>query len=356
MSHEQEPATVVVDGQGPAVAPSQGALADAKRSEEGMLAAQGPYVDPIETASPDRGQWDDLRREVFEGPIMAAFVSVLRQGAQDVRTSVLDDLALYHQLPPEECRQRCIHWEQWSVTEWRAGDRTTPEGIQAFYDSVESWAFDLLWHAYLQSTGHAFPLAHLSAHLAKQVHPAAKSHLDFGSGAGVLSQLFDRLGYRSASADICAPLLKFARWRADRRGQTIDFIDLRTEDLPKDRYDIVTAIDTLVHVDDLDAALANLHRAMRADGWLIANFDVRSAADDASAWHLHNDDLALDRQLKKAGFAYRLAAYNLRCYQRLDRQSRAYRLGETVEIVRYPLRRAKRRMRQFLSRTQSARP
>jgi SAM-dependent methyltransferase len=280
---------------------------------------------------------------------------VLRLGDSDVCASILDDLAQYHQLSPEECRQRCIHWEQWSVDEWRAGDRSTPEGIQAFYDSVESWAFDLLWHAYLQTTGHAFPLAQLAAHLAKQVHPGAKSHLDFGSGAGVLSQLFDNLGYRSASADICGPLLKFARWRADRHNQNIDFIDLRTESLPPGAFDVVTALDTLVHVDDLNSALANLHRAMRADGWLIANFDVRSGEDDASAWHLHNDDLALDRQLKKAGFAYRLAAYNLRCYQRLDRRSLAYQLSEAAEILRYPMRRLKRRVRQFLSRTKAAR-
>jgi 2-polyprenyl-3-methyl-5-hydroxy-6-metoxy-1,4-benzoquinol methylase len=328
-----------------------GALADAKHGEEGVLAAQGPYIDPVEAPPPDRSGWDELRRAVFDGPAATAFVAVLRVGDLDVRASILDDLAQYHQLSPEECRQRCIHWEQWSVDEWRAGDRSTPEGIQAFYDSVASWAFDLLWHAYLQTTGHAFPLAQLAAHLAKQVHPDAESHLDFGSGAGVLGQLFERLGYRSTSADICAPLLKFARWRAARHAQNISFVDLRTENLPDDAYDVVTAIDTLVHVDDLDAALANLHRAMRPDGWLIANFDVRSTEDDASAWHLHNDDLVLDRQLKKAGFAYRLAAYNLRCYQRLDRRSQAYRLSEAAEIFRYPLRRLKRRALQLWARS-----
>lgn len=345
-----------VEGQNAVALPTSGALADAKRGEEGVLAAQGPYVDPLEAPPPDRSGWDDLRRTVFDGPATTAFVAVLRLGDLDVRASILDDLAQYHQLSPEECRQRCIHWEQWSVEEWRASDRSTPEGIQAFYDSVESWAFDLLWHAYLETTGHAFPQAQLAAHLSKQVHPAAKSHLDFGSGAGVLSQLFDRLGYRSASADICAPLLKFARWRAERRDQTISFIDLRTEALPASAFDIVTAIDTLVHVDDLGVALANLHQAMRPDGWLIANFDVRSAEDDASAWHLHNDELALDRQLKKAGFAYRLAAYNLRCYQRLDRQSRAYQWSEAAELVRYPLRRLKRRVRQLFSRARATQP
>lgn len=329
---------------------AQSALTDAKVGEEGLLAAQGPYADPAEAPPADQSAWDDMRREVFNGPIMAAFREILRYDGMDVRESILDDLAQYHGLSPEECRQRCIHWEQWSVQEWRAGDRSTPEGIQSFYDTVESWAFDLIWYAYLQTSGHAFPGAQLAAHLARQVHPSAAAHLDFGSGAGTLSQLFDRMGYTSASADVCTPLLKFAQWRAARHGQTIAFVNLKTDRLPADAYDVVTAIDTLVHVDNLDAALTDIHQALRPGGWLIANFDVRSTEDDASAWHLHNDELALDRRLHKAGFGYRMSGYHLRCYQRLDRASTAYLASEISELVRYPLRRLRRRLRNLRSR------
>jgi hypothetical protein len=54
--------------------------------------------------------------------------------------------------------------------------------------------------------------------------------------------------------------------------------------------------------------------------------------------------------LHKAGFGYRMSGYHLRCYQRLDRASTAYLASEISELVRYPLRRLRRRLRNLRSR------
>jgi hypothetical protein len=55
--------------------------------------------------------------------------------------------------------QRCINWEAWSVEEWHARERHTPDEIADFYRTMQSWAFDLAWYAYLQTEGYAYPVS-----------------------------------------------------------------------------------------------------------------------------------------------------------------------------------------------------
>ncbi len=86
-----------------------------------------------------------------------------------------------------------------------------------FYRTTQSWAFDLLWFAYLQAEGYGLPSSVLALQaMATRAHGPA--HLDFGSGAGVTSQLFARAGYETTLADISTSLLDFARYRLKRRG------------------------------------------------------------------------------------------------------------------------------------------
>jgi SAM-dependent methyltransferase len=206
---------------------------------------------------------------------MELFRASLRlPGITDVRAAVLDDLSTYSGLSVEECVERCRNWESWSVKEWSAADRSSKDGMTDFYRTTESWAFDLLWFAYLQAEGYGLPTSVLALQAigARDHGPA---HLDFGSGAGVTSQVFARAGYDTALADISTSLLDFARFRLSRRGQEARFIDLNDERLGTGRYDVITALDTLILIPDLPDVVAGLHRALRPGGWLITNFDVR---------------------------------------------------------------------------------
>jgi SAM-dependent methyltransferase len=280
------------------------------------ISAQGKHLDPNELAAPDPGAWPADQRDAWFSEEMSAYRRCLELDGQDTHTSVLNDLATYHRLSPEDCRQRCLHWEERSVEEWRSADRSTKEGLQAFYDSVESWAFDLLWYAYLQTCGYGYPAPVMAVRFARR-HCAGGAHLDFGSGVGAMSQLFGRLGFSTTLADISKPLLDFATWRLERRGDTAPALNLSSAELPADRFDVITAIDTLVHVRDFDAAACQLHRALRPGGWLLTNFDVRAPGDE-SAWHLHDNELELEHRLRRVGFVQRgLLAGMTRCYQRV---------------------------------------
>jgi SAM-dependent methyltransferase len=264
---------------------------------------QGPHPDPLDPATPPPNPqgWPKARQEAFASAEMELFRASLRlPGISGVRAAVLDDLSTYFGLPVEECVERCRNWESWSVKEWSAADRSSRDGMTDFYRTTQSWAFDLLWFAYLQAEGYGLPSSVLALQaMAAQAH--GQAHLDFGSGVGVTSQLFARAGYETTLADISTSLLDFARYRLSRRGQAARFIDLNDEKLETGRYDVITALDTLAHIPDLAKVVAGLHAALRPGGWLITNFDVRPPSPE-NAWHLYDDDLNLRAILHRAGF------------------------------------------------------
>ena len=288
---------------------------------------QGVHPDPADPATPplDPQSWPKVQQEAFASAEMERFRACLRlPGIPDVRAAVLDDLSSYSGLPPKECVERCRNWESWSVEEWLAADRSGTDRLTSFYRTTESWAFDLLWYAYLQTEGYGYPTS-VMALRAIAAKGNGRAHLDFGSGAGVTSQLFARAGYQTTLADISTSLLDFARHRLIRRGEAAQFIDLNDEKLETGRYDVITALDTLAHVPDLADVVAGLHGALRPGGRLVTNFDVRPPSTE-NALHLYEDDLDLRAIVHRAGFVPSGRFGQYVAYRRVDPSSSGQRL------------------------------
>jgi SAM-dependent methyltransferase len=295
---------------------------------------QGRHPDPLaDDVAVDSQRWSFARRRAWAGPEMAAFRAALAlPGSDDVRRGVLDDLATYYGLTEEECRLRCIDWEAASVAEWEAGPRTTDEGRLQFYRSTTSWAFDLLWWAYLQAEGMGDPQTVLAVQLARRLAPAGR-HLDFGSGVGVTAQVFSAFGFRSDLADISSTLLDFARFRLGRRDVRAGYLDLAADDVPVSAYSVVTAIDTLAHVPDVAATAQQLHASLLPGGLLFAGIDARPPAPE-SGWHLVDDEWSARQALQRVGFApVRRLGPQLLCYRRVDARSVPHQVRSAVDGV-----------------------
>lgn len=288
-----------------------------------------PHVDPLDPTlpKPDWTGFSARRKAAYQSHSMSIFRQALSlPGAEDVRAAVLDDLGVFYQCSPEECVSRCVNWKAWSIDEWQRRERDCAERLTEFYDS-KAWSFNLLWYAYLQSEGYAYPASVAIAENVRSLVPAGRQHLDFGSGIGATGQLFSRLGYESTLADISTSLLTFAKFRLERRSDEVKFLDLKHETLEPGRYDVITAIDTLVHVPDLPRVLQMLHAALKPGGWLFANFDTRPPTDP-NAWHLYSDDLPLRWRLHRTGFEPR---------EKIDWVSTRYERvepGEVMHLVR----------------------
>jgi SAM-dependent methyltransferase len=263
----------------------------------------------------------------------------VRHAGKDPRRSVLSELAEYHGESLDESYRKCIDWETLSVAEWKAADRSTPEGVQDFYDTTTSWRYDLAWYGYLQAVGHAFPQPIAAVRFLRRQGVGGKL-LEFGSGIGLNGQVFDRLGFEVTIADISKPLLDYAIWRNARHGADVRPLNLNTEELPAAAFDVATAFDTLTCVRDFDEAAQRLHRALKPGGWLIANFDTR-APDDASAWHLQDNALSLDFRLKRTGFVKQhVIGGFIGCYQRVDPDTAAHGLRTLRDRATLPFEQA----------------
>lgn len=221
-----------------------------------------------------------------------------------------------------------------AVEEWRGGDRDSPDGVLDFYQHCESWAYDLLWYDYLRTCGYGIPAVVGIAEWLQQ-HDVIGSHLDYGAGTGSASIMFHHLGWRSAAGDVSMPLLDFARWRAEQRELPIGSLDLR-EPLPADAFDVVTAIDTFTYLPYVFAAASALHAAMRPDGYLFVNFDVREVSE-YNAWHLYSEAYGLHWDVRRAGFRRIDGAAGglIEVFQRVDPTSPSFRRQLMIDRFRY---------------------
>lgn len=300
---------------------------------------QGRHPDPDREPAPAPADWDADRRDAWFSDEMKSLRECVCSTGKSPRDSVLSELAEYHGEGADESYRKCIDWEAFSVAEWKSADRSTPEGVQDFYDTTTSWAYDLAWYAYMQASGHAFPQAAAVVRFLRAQGVTGKL-LDFGSGIGFNGQVFDRLGFDVTIADICKPLLDYAAWRNARHGADVRVINLNEEELPAAAYDVATAFDTLTCVDDFDVAAGRLHGALKPRGWLIANFDTR-APDDASAWHLQDDEASLEFRLKRAGFVkLHVIGGFIGCYQSVAPNTAAHRLRTLRDRATLPLEQA----------------
>lgn len=101
--------------------------------------------------------------------------------------------------------------------------------------------------------------------------------MDFGSGIGSLGLLFARHGIEATLAEVNPRLNDYARWRFDRRGLPAEFVDLRREALPEERFDLITAIDVFEHVPAPSATMTSLARALRPGGTIFLHVPVGPA-------------------------------------------------------------------------------
>jgi SAM-dependent methyltransferase len=321
----------------------------------GQRLKQGPHPDPLDPrqAPPDWHTWSARQRQAYASAEMQAYRAGLQlAGHADVRASILDDLSAYFEMTPADCVQRCVNWEQWSLAEWQTRPRDSAELLTDFYRTTRSWAFDLAWYAYLQAEGFHYPVSVVIARaLPAELRAHGGRHLDFGSGIGDASQLFSRLGFETELADISTSLLAFARFRLERRSESAMYLDLNTVAPGHGAYDVITAIDTLVHVPDVPSTIQMLHRALKPDGLLFTNFDVRPPSPE-NAWHLYHDDLPLYWQLQRAGFEpVQNLDRRIGCYRRVEPVGLAHKVRgvrDTI-LLRSPLRRAYRSARAALS-------
>ena len=224
---------------------------------------------------------------------------LLLPGENDLRRSILielgnlescDDLAEIE----SRCRSAMLKMkEEWNVG-FREGDA---EFVVNYYDKSTNYPYELMWwHTLAEDQS---PLAYVAA-LNLALRNGFTDSLDFGAGVGSGGLLFFRHGFRIALADISSTLLDFSRRRLKARGIPATLIDLKTTELPSERYDFITAMDVFEHIAEPEKAVEPLATALRPGGILFGRFDV--LPDENRPSHIARDFGPMFNRLNELGF------------------------------------------------------
>jgi len=131
--------------------------------------------------------------------------------------------------------------------------------------------------------------------------------LDFGCGTGIVTlQLAPSVG-SVTGADSSAGMLEVLNAKIDAQGHTnVTTRRLDPGDGVSGAYDLIVSSMTFHHIQDIDALLKQLFRALKAPGWLCtADLDPEQGEfhdDNTGVFHFGFDREALRRAFVGAGF------------------------------------------------------
>lgn len=214
----------------------------------------------------------------------------------DIRRDLTMEAAEHLGITVDEAERRVESSATEFPDEWQrlVTDPTDPAQVVRFYNESRSELFEqIAWHA-SDTIHHRSPVC---AELAAS-NPG-RELLDYGSGIGSNALVFGLAGFDVTLADVADPLRSFARWRCERRGIPVRTIDLKTDGLEANRYDVITCFDVLEHVPDPLDALSRIRSALRPGGilFLYAPFGY----DPVRPMHIVHDDAVL-RRVRSLGF------------------------------------------------------
>jgi 2-polyprenyl-3-methyl-5-hydroxy-6-metoxy-1,4-benzoquinol methylase len=249
--------------------------------------------------------------------------------------AVIFQLADYSNRSVDEVKQIVRDTNEISKQKWSEADRSTPDGLRAFYSSVTNWVFGNISYHARQAEGREGPFPAFPVQVAdalKNLKPG--HHLDFGSGVGTASLLFHKFGWQITLADVSTPLLDFARWRLSRSNIPADFIDLNKNSLEERRYDLITAFNTMAHVPNVRQTVSELRVALKPEGLLVFDIDARKPAP-GNEWFLYEHPYQVLRGIRALGFTRMTPIGAMQVYKRAERGHLGARCVATADFIRF---------------------
>lgn len=208
------------------------------------------------------------------------------------------ELAEYTGLPVQEVMGRIRGVYSQQLKEWGviAKERLTEGKITGFYQSTDSYLFDLVQYNY-ENMDYAHWLDDIAGFCRKVFSERGTINvLDFGGGIGSqLINLSNIKGLRLTYADIPGKTFDYARWRFNQRGLNIKMIDATLDDfLGNEFYDVIVMLDVVEHLIEPEKTVKYLIDHLNTNGYLIM---VASFVDNngEAGWHLNVDRYTNER-------------------------------------------------------------
>ena len=225
--------------------------------------------------------------------------ALLLKGEKDLTNSTLTELARRRNTTDlAAIRRRCEDAVQSLKHAWHK-EVTTGDAseVERFYDRTETYIDELMWWHTLNEDD--TPLAYVAALKFAAAHDV-KSVLDFGSGVGSGGLLFAQNGFDVTLADISSVMLEFCVWRFKQRDLPARFIDLKKEQLPKEAFDFITAMDVFEHLTEPVLTVDLLADALKPGGYIFGRFAAE--IDPERPMHIVRDFAPVFARFGEKGF------------------------------------------------------
>lgn len=174
---------------------------------------------------------------------------------------------------------------------------TTSGMNPALFDKLARWEVGNFWFV---------PRNRLIIRLLARYFPSAECLMELGCGNGfVLSEIAGTKPWRRLVGSELHPTgLAIARSRLGRRAE---FVQMDARSIPAHEvFDVIGAFDVLEHIEDDEAVLASMHRAVRAEGGILLAVPQHPALwskIDEDALHVRRYRRGeLERKVRNAGF------------------------------------------------------
>lgn len=116
--------------------------------------------------------------------------------------------------------------------------------------------FDQLSHVWWDVNGEMRTLHHINPSrlefILKFTQNTSSSVLDIGCGGGIFSESIAKLGFNVTGIDVAPSLIEVAKLHLHESNLSIDYLceDVKTFSLRGKKFDVITCLDMLEHVDD----------------------------------------------------------------------------------------------------------
>jgi 2-polyprenyl-3-methyl-5-hydroxy-6-metoxy-1,4-benzoquinol methylase len=213
------------------------------------------------------------------------------------RTAIIRELMEYMRLRRSEILIKLSTSGDLVIAKWKEMNPKTPEEVLRFYQTCEDHIFTLSCCNYFS------PLLYGER---REVAKKARGRcLDYGGGVGSMCTMLtenDQVNEVSYY-DLPSPVMKFARWRFDKRGLDIIVISgSENQDKLEGIYDTIICLDVLEHLTNPEFHVKRLERHLAVGGQL---FVTAAFATDAS-YPLHfESERILNEMLWDAGLSPR---------------------------------------------------
>ncbi|MGE0448829.1 MAG: methyltransferase domain-containing protein [Vicinamibacterales bacterium] len=178
----------------------------------------------------------------------------------DIRTELVREAAEYLGIGVQDAWDRLRgagdrFRDEWSRT---VGGSTDAATLTQFYNHSDAELFELIeWHA--SDPIHFRTLILRDAALRQR----GRAYLDYGSGIGSDAVAFAAAGFDVTVADISDVLMGFAAFRCRKHGSRLRTIDLKSQTLPPNAYDVAVCFDVLEHIPKPIPVVRRIREALR---------------------------------------------------------------------------------------------